>query len=68
MPAPNLNCTASMAVVVLQYPATNASAICSLAPSVINLLIKCFTNVVDPGLKSCIYPERFSSFALPTLA
>jgi hypothetical protein len=66
-PEANLNCTASIAAVTLQYPATNESDICDPDPFITNLVSKCFTNVVLAGLKRRKIPVILSSFSFPVL-
>jgi len=61
-----LNCIASIADVVLKYPAVNTSLDLSDWWALLVLAIKCFTKVVDDGLNKCKYPAKDWSLSVPT--
>ena len=66
LPDDILNCTSSIALVVLIYPAIKLFLSCeSPPPTSAIVLIKCLTNVVDDGLNKCKKPETQLSLAFP---
>ena len=65
LPVDILNCTASMALVVFPYPATEKSIEYPLPSVPCTLEIKCFTKVVDDGLNKVNTPDVLSSLSVP---
>ena len=63
-----LNCIPVIALVVLKYPATKVLLVIGWVVAELQVPIKCFTNVVELGLKILKKPDIFISLSVPTLS